>query len=203
MSFPKPSSRFAFVFLAVLSLSGCLTLESTVSLNDDGSGRLSLVYTVSEELYDYGVFDEESTRRVLPLSRRDFELSVLATDGVRLVSYDTGRRDGVVTIEAELDFSTADGLSGLLNLPSGSLVSDSGGTVFRQPLYSGFEGAVDTEMVEEFWNEVRFVHRIAAPSRIRSVNMGEVSDNGRTAVVDIRLVELIRVGGLVVWEVAW
>jgi len=194
--------------LGVLLLSGCLTLESTISFNDDGSGRLSVVYTVSEELYDYGVFDAESTRRVLPLSRRDFELSALANDGVELASYDTKRRDGVVIVEAKFNFSTVDGLSGVLSLPSDALVSDGGGsdsegTLFRQPLFSGFEGAVDSEMVEEFWNEVRFVHRITAPSRIRSVNMGEISGNGREAVVDVRLVELIRVGGPVVWEVAW
>jgi len=194
--------------LGVFLLSGCLTLESTISFNDDGSGRLSVVYTVSEELYDYGVFDAESTRRVLPLSRRDFELSALANDGVELASYDTKRRDGVVIVEAKFDFSTVDGLSGVLSLPSDALVSDGGGsdsegTLFRQPLFSGFEGAVDSEMVEEFWNEVRFVHRITAPSRIRSVNMGEISGNGREAVVDVRLVELIRVGGPVVWEVAW
>jgi hypothetical protein len=202
------SIRLPLVLLGVLLLSGCLTLESTISFNDDGSGRLSVVYTVSEELYDYGVFDAESTRRVLPLSRRDFELSALANDGVELASYDTKRRDGVVIVEAKFNFSTVDGLSGVLSLPSDALVSDGGGsdsegTLFRQPLFSGFEGAVDSEMVEEFWNEVRFVHRITAPSRIRSVNMGEISGNGREAVVDVRLVELIRVGGPVVWEVAW
>ncbi len=208
MTLRTSSIRLALVLLGVFLLSGCLTLESTISFNDDGSGRLSVVYTVSEELYDYGVFDAESTRRVLPLSRRDFELSALANDGVELASYDTKRRDGVVIVEAKFDFSTVDGLSGVLSLPSDALVSDGGGsgsegTLFRQPLFSGFEGAVDSEMVEEFWNEVRFVHRITAPSRIRSVNMGEISGNGREAVVDVRLVELIRVGGPVVWEVAW
>ncbi len=208
MTLRTSSIRLALVLLGVFLLSGCLTLESTISFNDDGSGRLSVVYTVSEELYDYGVFDAESTRRVLPLSRRDFELSALANDGVELASYDTKRRDGVVIVEAKFNFSTVDGLSGVLSLPSDALVSDGGGsdsegTLFRQPLFSGFEGAVDSEMVEEFWNEVRFVHRITAPSRIRSVNMGEISGNGREAVVDVRLVELIRVGGPVVWEVAW
>jgi hypothetical protein len=200
---PKVLCRLACLLFAVVLLTGCLTLESTVRLNDDGSGRLSLVYSVSEQLYDYGVFDEESTHRIFPLSRREFELSAIAADGVRLSGYDSSRRDGVVTIEADLEFETLEGLAGLLNVPPETLASGGGGSVLRLPLFSGFEGAVDTEMVEEFWNEVRFVHRVAVPGQIRSVNLGEISENGREAVVDIRLIELMEVGGPVVWEVAW
>ncbi|MFW5844217.1 MAG: hypothetical protein ACOCW6_09840 [Spirochaetota bacterium] len=200
---PKALRRLAFGLVAVLLLSGCLTLESTVRLNDDGSGRLSLVYSVSEQLYDYGVFDEESTHRVLPLSRRDFELSAISTEGVRLADYDSSRRDGIVTIEADLEFETVEGLAGLLNVSPETLASGDGGSILRLPLFSGFEGPVDTDMVEEFWNEVRFVHRVALPDQIRSVNLGEISENGREAVVDVRLIELIEVGGPVVWEVAW
>lgn len=203
MDSPKALCRLACLLFAVVLLSGCLTLESTIRLNDDGSGRLSLVYSVSEELYDYGVFDEESTDRILPLSRSDFELSAIAAEGVRLVDYGDTRGDGVVTIEAELEFETIEGLAGLLNMPPEGLASVDGASVLRLPLFSGFEGPVDTEMVEEFWNEVRFVHRVAVPGQIRSVNLGEISGNGREAVVDIRLIELMEVGGPVVWEVAW
>lgn len=200
---PKVLCRWACVLLSAAFLSGCLTLESTVRLNEDGSGRLSLVYSVSEELYDYGVFDADSSRRALPLSRRDFELSAIAAKGVRLLDYGSSRRDGVVTIEADLDFETSEGLAGLLNVPPEMVASGAGGSVLRIPLFSGFEGPVDTEMVEEFWSEVRFVHRVSLPGQIRSVNLGEISGNGREAVLDVRLVELMEVGEPVVWEVAW
>lgn len=199
----KSLFRLAALIFALILLSGCLTLESTIRLEDDGSGELDLTYSISEELFDYGVFDPEASRRTLPVSRSDFELAALAADGVRLVDHKIDRREGIVTVSARLTFSDSKGLASLLNVDSEDLLSSGAQTLLRQPLFPGFEGAVDTAMVEEFWSEVRFVHRVRAPRTIEAVNLGEIVDGGREAVVDVRLIELVEVGEPVVWEVAW
>ena len=199
----KALLRLAALLCALLLLSGCLTLESTIRMENDGSGELDLTYSISEELFDYGVFDDEASRRVLPVSRNDFELAALAAEGVRLIDHGIDRGEGVVTVSARLAFSDPGGLASLLNVDADELVADGGRTLLRQPLFPGFEGAIDTAMVQEFWSEVRFVHRVRAPRTIESVNLGEIVDGGREARVDLRLIELIEVGEPVVWEVAW
>ncbi len=186
-----------------LIASGCLTLESDLTLEEDGSGRLHMVYTVSQELYDYGVFDEASSRRILPLGRRDFELTATVYEGVELVSYQTTRRDGTVTVEATMAFADQDGLAGLLNVAREDLFPSGDGTTLRLPLFAGYEGAVDTALVEEFWSEVRFVHRVETPRSIRSLNQGEISGNGRRAEVDLKLPDLMAGGEALFWEVMW
>ena len=101
----------AFVLLPLLT--ACLSLEAEFDFRSKDSIRFSLVYVVSAELWNMGVFSDDTQDRVLPISKRDMDEAALLHDGVELKKYTVKQSDDTVTVSALYIAESAEALSGL------------------------------------------------------------------------------------------
>jgi hypothetical protein len=193
--------------LLVFSLVSCLDVISEFRLNEDGSGRMSLTYTVSKSLLHMGTTDEKDKFYALPVSREDFEESVSAIDGLSLSSYDISEEADVYQIESELAFRSIEALAGFFSASGpGTVGLDNNGdsTVFRYVIFAGNEAPVDEEsvrLIESLFGEYTAAFSLRAPSDVRSVTGGTFS--GRNASVEFATADIMVSGEPVVWEVRW
>ena len=107
--------KTTLLLLTLFLLTGCLSLETRVTLADGERGELTYVYTVDRELLDAEVFDREAENWPIPIARRDFELFADAISEAELRSYsrEDGQTESVVTVT--FGFDTLDALARLLS----------------------------------------------------------------------------------------
>jgi hypothetical protein len=99
------------MLLLVFSLSSCLGIKSGIVINNDGSGTIDLVYTISETLDAMGKQDGNASKPPIPLSKSDFEKTVSQIEGLSLKSYKSENDEANVLVFVTLDFANIDALA--------------------------------------------------------------------------------------------
>jgi hypothetical protein len=197
----------ALAVALVILLSSCVDVVSELRLGDDGSGTLTLRYTVAKALLNLGTTDEENRFYAFPISEEDFRDTVDAIDGLSLSSFDTAEEVDVVRVESELSFTSIDALSDFFG-SSGpgavELITDGDVTTFRHTLFEGTGAPPDVEsarLIEAFFDGYEAAFSLRVPSEIVSVSAGAF--DGKTASVDFAIPEVVTSEDAIVWEVSW
>jgi hypothetical protein len=112
----------AVMLLSIFSLSSCIGIKSGIVINNDGSGTIDLVYTVSDALDSIGKQDGNASTPPLPTSRSDFERTVSRVEGLSLESYKTETQGSNILAAVKLGFDNIDALAAFLD-ESGQTVS--------------------------------------------------------------------------------
>jgi hypothetical protein len=183
-----------------------LNVETTISLENDLSGRMSITYEIENELWDLGVFDPESSVRAFPVSEADFQRTVRRVEGAELIDYSISRDETTTRVEASLSFDDLEALNGLY-APGQSLIAvteEGEQTVYRQRLKPEDEYTVeDTEFVDSYFANYSVVFRVQAPGEVDRANFGEVVASKREVRVSLDLVEFLRRPAPVDWEIRY
>ena len=199
-------ARAALAGLSRVLLASCLNVETTISLENDLSGRVSITYEIENELWDLGVFDPESSVRAFPVSEADFRRTVRRVEGAELVDYSISRDEATTRVEASLSFDDLEALNGIY-APGQSLIAvteEGEQTVYRQRLKPEDEYTVeDTEFVESYFGNYSVVFRVQAPGEVDRANFGEVVASKREVRVSLDLVEFLRRPAPVDWEIRY
>ena len=186
--------------LAVLALSGCISTEMELDLNNDGSGSIVLAYEFDEALYDMGVFDGSDVARPIPVTRDEFEEAALVT-GMRLRSYRIRNNDGTITVTARLRFESADQLVRLLGPGQLEFETTSDNGSFRYLLARAVDADLTGAELAADLEGYSITLVVDPPASVGQTN-GEVLDNG-TVRFTISLAELASTSNEVLWEIAW
>ncbi len=112
----------------VCILTSCLTTEVDIDLRKSDDLRLSLVYRMPASLWQFGVFDEGSQERAIPVSRRDAEETAILHPDVTLETYTLDDSDDEAVITVVYHAQSVAGLQALW------------GNVAGTPLQMSFEG---------------------------------------------------------------
>ena len=195
--------------LAVLTLMGCIGVETTVSFAADGSGTATMSYRVSQFVTKLGTAEGEEGGVPLPISAEDFRAAVADAPGVSIVGEVKQTEDEEdIRVEATLRFDRVESLGavrGFGSLPSKLTREDSRWT-YRQLISEGGDPAkpVDADTMELMnalfaGYELTFV--VEAPADIKSANLGEIQ--GRTARYSVSMPELLKMTARTEWEVVW
>ncbi|MGM0673203.1 MAG: hypothetical protein ACQETQ_00770 [Spirochaetota bacterium] len=196
-------AKYVLLPFVVLGLSGCIDLETHIELNEDQSGRLTVSYAIDTELWELGVFDEESSVRAVPVSRKDFDRSARRVEGIELVSYSRSTGSGssgdeVTEVEAVLRFSDLEALNELY-APGQSLISiseDGGERVYTQKLLPDqMQRVEDEELLESYFDGYEVSFEVETPESAVSTNLGELLERDRGAGVSFALTELLAAEG--------
>ncbi|MEE8440417.1 MAG: hypothetical protein V3S41_01755 [Spirochaetia bacterium] len=195
-----------FLLVSGLLLTGCLSVETAIDLNRNGSGRLDIVYEIDEELYGLGVFDDTDNALPVPISRNQFEETVGNIPGLRLRRYRVSEEIGMVTVTARLLFDSVAALNAWYGGgPTAISVTQEGeSTAWRQLLYpgGGSSGEVGTALAASL-DGYRISYRLSPPSTVISAGIGEITNNGRTASVEVGLREIVTAESPLYWVVTW
>ncbi len=191
--------RFTPVVLIAILLTGCISSEMEITLEQDGSGEVRLTYEFSEELYGLGVFDESDVARPIPVTREEFEEAALVS-GARLRSYSLSSNDGDITVQARLSFDTLETLGLLLGREALTVaLDDDGGSL----TYRLSDGSADASPdLAASLDDYTITLRLNAPADISTAQPGELLDES-TAELSLSLGDVARDTELIEWRVDW
>ena len=193
--------------LILVSLVSCVDIKTDVEVNADGSGTITLTYTALRALVNMGTVDEENRFYAIPISEEDFENTADGIDGLGLRSFDLAETVDTVTVEANLDFESAEALSSFFSSagPGAVEITDNGDTTtYRQLIYGGSVEEINAdsrEFIETFFSDYTAIFTLEAPEEISAVNMGEFS--GRVAELEMGMTEILLSSEQLAWEVEW
>ncbi|MFW5741924.1 MAG: hypothetical protein ACOCW3_03265 [Spirochaetota bacterium] len=196
------AARCALLFAALVALSGCLSTETNVALDADGSGSLDLSYVVDRPAWDTGVFDDSDGARPVPVTRGEFERAAGLIEGLELRSHRISRTDEQVTVEARLRFDSPAALASLLGADALEIEVGENGGSWRYVVAPG--GGADGEQAHLLADELAaytlsFSLRTPAPV---VATTGD-TDAERTASFSATLDEVATAMQPIVWEVRW
>lgn len=181
------ANRVAVAVLGVgvlLILSGCLDITATLDLENDGSGRLELEYRLGRDLYEMGVFDEESAYVPIPIHREDYERAVNDVEGVELARYQIERSEKEIVVTSAIRFETLDALNAYYSPGAQRIrIDQANGTrklvVDLHPDEAGDLDAETRSFAESYLSDHYVTIRLQAPGAIESsenVTVGEAGD---------------------------
>lgn len=186
---------FAVGLGAVMLLTGCLDVTATIELNEDGSGRFDLEYRLSTDVYEMGVFDENSSFVPVPVHEEDLRRAAEAADGVEMRDYSRQRSNEEVLIRTSVAFDSLEALNAYYS-PGEERIrlrEAGGGRQLQVDLHPGDVGELDEEtrsFAEAYLSEYTVAVRVRPPGRVTAAQAMEVADNGRSATATVSLAEL-------------
>ena len=191
--------------ISILFLTSCLHLETDIRLNKNGSVELSLTYTITQETADFGRGFGSDEPWPLPLTEKDFRQQSLRVPGVELKRYHVYTiSDGSERIDVRLKADSMESLSDYLDLDislRGDI--DSGSLVFTLPIaedYSDADSGI-REAIDSIIGDSLFRFSFRPPAKPESSEPGII--DGRTAVLEITLSDILYGRAPVTWEVSW
>jgi len=202
----RKKSIMSLACVSALIMSSCLRLDTIIRLRRDGTVMARLIYTIAPEMVDFGRSFGSDEPWPLPLTEKDFEQQALRVGGVDVVRYRVRKlADGSERIDVKLVADSFGSIANYLALDFDIADSQDGGgsLIFTLPLVDGYEKADEErrEIFDTIAGESAFKFNFEPPSKPVSVFPGEI--DGRRAVLEVSLRELLYNEAPRTWEVSW
>ena len=108
---------------AILLLSGlfssCFGVNLDISLNENGSGTITLEYKISRSLDNLGKLDGNERWNTIPVGKADFERSLDRLPDIKLISFSSNETNDDLVIRAKMEFQKLSGLFSFLDARGG------------------------------------------------------------------------------------
>ena len=202
-------NKFVYLIMIILlTLTSCIGIESQISFRGDGSGTLTLIYTVSQMIKDLDTGGNDKNLP-LPVSEEEFNRTVENIDGLNLLNIKQKEDEENIYIEASLEFDSIDALNqiGNRNQMDLSLTVENGITTFRQVIFGSNEDQEVSEdsikMLETFFKGYELSFVINTPSSIKEYSLGELNPDNKKLTYRVTIPELMRMDGEKILEVRW
>lgn len=198
--------RTLLLISVILLLNSCLTIETDMKINSNGSGTMAINYTLDKGLKDISNLDTDDNIVPLNLNVEYLEEVTSKRDDVTYRNYKITEGDDYYNIEVVIVFETIEGLNSILPEDNSVIVEKKGSeTLFTQVIADESEADISEESLKIFkdiFKDHYFTLKVNVPSDIRSVENGiEVSD--RVAVYQESFVDLISSNDKRSWSVRW
>lgn len=193
------------IAVSIMMLSSCLTIESNLNLNKNGSGSISFVYTLDKALNTISNLGENDT--IVPLNLSENYISSLAIDnpGLRYSNYTSKEDEKNLYISVDFDFETIDDLNKLLPTENKVTISKKGNeTLFNQTLVNESEeiNSESMEIYRDLFREHSVLLTVNTPENIISVD-GGIKKSNRVAVYQSSIVDILADNKNIKWGISW
>jgi len=191
--------------ISALILSSCLRLETIIRLKKNGTATARLIYTIAPEMADFGRGFGSDEPWPLPLTEKDFKQQALRVGGVDVVRYKTYKlADESERIDVKLAADSFESIASYLGLDFEIEREEGGGSlIFILPLVDNYEEADEgrREILDAIVEESVFKFAFEPPSKPISVLPGGI--DGRVAILEVSLRELLYNEAPKTWKVSW
>ena len=103
------------LFPLLLTLSSCFGVNADITLNQNGSGTVTLVYRISKSLDSLGKLDGNERWNTIPVGKADFERSLDRLPEIKLLSFSSKEDAKDVIITAKMEFAAIGSLLAFLD----------------------------------------------------------------------------------------
>ncbi|MFP4384199.1 MAG: hypothetical protein ACLFST_07210 [Spirochaetia bacterium] len=201
--------RFIIIPLVIFFLSGCLNLDTEITIEPDGSGTLRLEYRISRMIADLRKTGNETGPIPLPVEEEDFRNAVQTVSGISLDGYSRAEDEDQITISASLNFDSIEALNTFYSMSGNqtvTLLGEGDSVVFTLAVYNGADEPLDEEtaaLIDSFFSDYYISFKINTPSPVISVTPGSIGESENQAVFSESVAALIKKGEAVDWTVSW
>ena len=202
---PRGTAAAILCLLVVVSLTSCLDVETSIRLDRNGTVETSLLYEMDAETAGFGRGFGADEPWPFPLTEKDFLQQSLRRPGTAVRRYRTGSEsDGTEWIRIDLASESVESLSAYLGLDMTVENTEKGGRmVLAFPVAESWDSAEAElrEAIGALAEETSFSFRFRPPYRPADAGVGRI--DGRWAVFETSLSDLLSSGSPVEWTVSW
>jgi len=193
----------------VLFFSSCLTIESELTINSNGSGSMKIKYIMDSGLK--GVSEVGSDDDVVPLNLSESYIKNIIDkrDDISYTNYNITEDMKYYRVDVTFNFTNIDALNSIFPAESRiDLKSDENGTIFTQQLIEESDKVISDETIElfkELFKDNYFKLILNTPSDIISVDkVDNVTKIGkRTAQFEDSFMNVLLQKERSSWSVRW
>lgn len=206
LSREKLKIKNLLVLLTVLFLSSCLSIDSDLRLNSDGSGSIKIYYTLDKSLQGISNLGSDDSIVPLNLSREYIEEVISGRSDISYSGYKTSQDESEYSVEVTFFFDSIDGLNSILPEDNRVSLTRSGKeTVFNQVIVKSTKDEISSDSLEIFrdiFKEKTFSLTVHTPRDITNVDGGEISSK-RVATYKENLLDIIQDSKKKSWTIRW
>ncbi|MDR2807827.1 MAG: hypothetical protein LBB43_02340 [Spirochaetaceae bacterium] len=139
--------RILLGVMVVLLLGSCLGIRSNIAIKANGSGTVMMEYRISQAIQSIGKLDGNANWPTVPVSKEDFERSIIRIPGLKLRSFKTKTTDNDIVMTIKLEFVDLDALVNFLDATGrhASIVQDGGKK--QLTLVLSDEHSIDSDLI--------------------------------------------------------
>ena len=201
--------RLLVLFSLSFTLLSCLSVESEITVKNDGSGTLTLSYRISRMVTEIGRLEDENTLVPLPVNEEDFRRTASENEGITLKSFNIDDDDEYVYIDAELEFSDPAALSVLLGGAAGDTITfsrEGDNYILSQRLYDGLEGPISEDskrLLETYFSSESISCTVRTESAVKDAGIGTAGDGGKEIRFESSVSDIVQSEEPVEFRVTW
>jgi hypothetical protein len=201
--------KIVLLCAALALLTSCIGIDSRLTVRDNGSGTLQLIYRISQLVADLGLSSTGKAAIPLPLTRADFERSLAASEGkVRLTRFDRSENEKDITIRVELSFDSLDAMAKIDAFRDADLKSGTEGSThtFSQVVARTLTPPLNEEsrrMLETLFDGYEMSYVLQAPQPIQAATLGTLSADKRTLTYTTKIQDVMTATEDLVMSARW
>jgi hypothetical protein len=199
-------NNIVYILVLVFLLSSCLTINTDMKLNSNGSGTVKISYKLDKGLS--GISNLDSNNDIAPLNLSEDYIKEITQNRDDIVYKDYSLVDDefFVVIDVTFVFESIDALNSIFPEENGiTIYRDGNETVFEQTIVESSTEVLTDETLEIF-NDIFSDHLITfnveVPSEIVSVKNGFKTDK-RLATYNESLLDIITTSDEKNWSIRW
>jgi hypothetical protein len=177
----------------IITLTSCLSVDTEIFLNSDGSGTAKMVYSVSTLALDISDVDKKKNVIFFPILKDDFDSAASNINGLQILSYEIKDDGNRYYINSEISFDTLQSLSSFTGLPM-TLVEQGNNKLLSVTVYEVLQNSEINEqarsLIDNSFPDESFSFSLNIPGDIIRVTGATFS--GSDVLFQISLKEIIQ-----------
>ncbi|MFW6368227.1 MAG: hypothetical protein ACOCZ9_00690 [Spirochaetota bacterium] len=165
----------AMIVVLVSTLSGCLSIETSVTFEDRESGTIEMEYRIREQDIVEDRVDSPPGMLPLPVSEREVRRAASGIDQLDLERYSSDTGDGIRVVRTRLSFQSLAALNEFYGAGSETPAIYFEDDSYMQRVFNGFDQPIDDEsrsFFEMAFPDSYLKFAVSLPEEIREVESG-------------------------------
>lgn len=201
--------KIVLLGITVAFLSSCISIDSRLTIRENGSGTLQLIYRVSQLVANLGLPSTGKSAIPLPITRSDFERSLGASGGkVRLVRFDRSENEKDITVRIALSFDSMEALRAVDAFQEADLKWGSEGSLrtFSQVVARTLTPPLNEDsrrMLETLFDGYEMSYVLEVPRPIQDAPLGTLSADKKTLTYSAKIQDIMSTPQDLVMSARW
>ena len=189
-------------------LSSCIGIKTTISLEENGSGTITISYKISKMVTQLGQSEENEIFIPLAMTRENFERSLSDIPGIKLLDIDQQEDEDNIFINARIQFQKVEDLSKIDSFKDwpATFTLNNGDKIFTQIIVPDASQEISKEtldIIKTIFVDYELIYTINTPSEIQEHNLGELTDDKRSLDFKLSIPELLTEKNRITLRVQW
>lgn len=197
---------FISTLIILILFTSCLTLESDMKLNSNGSGNITLTYIIDKELQGISNLGNEDNIVPLNLSEQYIQQVIGIRNDIKYRNYNIDDNSVNYQIKVTFDFESIEALNSILPDENKiSILKEGNETVLSQGIVSLTNESINDETLKIFrdlYKDHYFKMVVRVPNDIIEVKQGLKTEE-RVAVYKESFIDVISSGDKKNWSIRW